>query len=140
MDKSAVWAGSGCMAVFPISGSRLISSPGRRLETRKPAVLVNPLMKQCGTLIRILALKRGNESSIVHQRDGRTRILSEGDDLFTGVTRDQYAASSVPPSLALLYKSSLVTHATVKEEAQEEGSRERGTFLRRSVSRGTLSL
>ena len=28
MDKSAVWAGSGCMAVFPISGSRLISSPG----------------------------------------------------------------------------------------------------------------
>ena len=28
MDKSAVWAGSGCMAVFPISGSRLISPPG----------------------------------------------------------------------------------------------------------------
>ena len=28
MDKSAVWAGSGCMAVFPISGSSLISSPG----------------------------------------------------------------------------------------------------------------
>ena len=26
--KSAVWAGSGCMAVFPISGSRLISPPG----------------------------------------------------------------------------------------------------------------
>ena len=28
MDKLAVWAGSGCMAVFPISGSRLISPPG----------------------------------------------------------------------------------------------------------------
>ena len=28
MDKSAVWAGSGCMAVFPVSGSRLISPPG----------------------------------------------------------------------------------------------------------------
>ena len=28
MDKSAVWAGSGCMAVFPLSGSRLISPPG----------------------------------------------------------------------------------------------------------------
>ena len=28
MDKSAVWAGSGCMAVFSISGSRLISPPG----------------------------------------------------------------------------------------------------------------
>ena len=28
MNKSAVWAGSGCMAVFPISGSRLISTPG----------------------------------------------------------------------------------------------------------------
>ena len=27
MDKSAVWAGSGCIAVFPISGSRLISPP-----------------------------------------------------------------------------------------------------------------
>ena len=26
MDKSAVWAGLVCMAVFPISGSRLISS------------------------------------------------------------------------------------------------------------------
>ena len=29
MYKSAVWAGSGCMAVFPISGSRLISPPNR---------------------------------------------------------------------------------------------------------------
>ena len=28
MDISAVWAGSGCMAVFHISGSRLISPPG----------------------------------------------------------------------------------------------------------------
>ena len=28
MDKSADWAGSGCMAVFPISWSRLIFSPG----------------------------------------------------------------------------------------------------------------
>ena len=28
MDKSAVWAGSGCMAVFPISGSSLIPPPG----------------------------------------------------------------------------------------------------------------
>ena len=28
MDKSAVWAGSGCMAVFPISESSLISPPG----------------------------------------------------------------------------------------------------------------
>ena len=28
MDKSAVWAGLGCMAVFPISWSRLISPPG----------------------------------------------------------------------------------------------------------------
>ena len=27
-DKSALWAGSGCMAVFPISGSHLISPPG----------------------------------------------------------------------------------------------------------------
>ena len=81
---------------------------------------------QCGTIIYLdWRIEERNESSIVHQRDGRTRILSEGDDLFTGVTRDQYAAPSVPPSLALLYKSSLVTHATVREEAQEEGSRER---------------
>ena len=28
MYKSAVWAGSGCMAVFPISGSSLIPPPG----------------------------------------------------------------------------------------------------------------
>ena len=28
MDKLAVWAGSGCMTVFPISRSRLISPPG----------------------------------------------------------------------------------------------------------------
>ena len=34
MDKSAVWAGSGCMAVFPISGSRLISPPGTELINR----------------------------------------------------------------------------------------------------------
>ena len=33
MDKSAVWAGSGCMAVFPISGSRLISPPGTRIPS-----------------------------------------------------------------------------------------------------------
>ena len=35
MDKSAVWAGSGCMAVFPISGSRLISPPGTYYEIRR---------------------------------------------------------------------------------------------------------
>ena len=35
MDKSAVWAGLGCMAVFPISGSHLISPPGREVEYEK---------------------------------------------------------------------------------------------------------
>ena len=32
MDKSAVWAGSGCIAVFPISRSRLVSPPGTKRQ------------------------------------------------------------------------------------------------------------
>ena len=43
MDKSAVWAGTGCMAVSPISGLRFISSPCRCFTVRTKLLLMrNP--------------------------------------------------------------------------------------------------
>lgn len=52
MDKSAVWAGSGCTAVFLISRSCLISPPGTKFIFGPAGELLRLLLHSAGDLIR----------------------------------------------------------------------------------------
>ena len=51
VDKSADWAGSGCMAVFPISGSCLISPPGIASHLLPPRMINTNRKTQDSTYI-----------------------------------------------------------------------------------------
>ena len=93
MDKSAVWAGSGCMAVFPISGSRLISPPGTapehpldhsRICVARFCILFPSQLSQLalpthtGTTAPLMCLTEGNLSLLSLLKKGATS--REGDN------------------------------------------------------------
>ena len=59
MDKSDVWAGSGCMAVFPISRSRLISPPGMLMYQLSTDCKVRNLTVPAKTSWELLMLEVG---------------------------------------------------------------------------------